>query len=84
MNQICLHILLIRLYRCMNIMMQICWAATVIKCDGKKVKQDKWNEDTLYSEKNIEYEDKTLTLIPYPYWGNRKHGEMLVWIKDYM
>ncbi|HHT89274.1 MAG TPA: glycoside hydrolase family 127 protein [Clostridiales bacterium] len=57
---------------------------TVIKCDGKKVKQDKWNEDTLYSEKNIEYEDKTLTLIPYPYWGNRKHGEMLVWIKEYM
>lgn len=56
----------------------------VIQCDGKKVKQENWDEEKLYSEQNIEYEDKTLTFIPYPYWGNRKKGEMLVWIKEYM
>jgi len=58
--------------------------ATVIKCIGKKARQDDWSEDMLYSDMDVKHEDKVLTLIPYPYWGNRKHGEMLVWIKEYI
>ncbi|TAH70838.1 MAG: glycoside hydrolase family 127 protein [Anaerolineaceae bacterium] len=54
----------------------------VIQCQGKKVRQDEWDESKLYSERKINYEDKTLTFIPYPFWGNRKTGEMVVWIKE--
>lgn len=54
----------------------------VVKCEGKKVTQEGWNADTLYSEQKIALEKKTLTFIPYPYWGNRKSGEMLVWVKE--
>ncbi|MDF2945152.1 MAG: hypothetical protein K0S01_4010 [Herbinix sp.] len=55
---------------------------SVIRCCGKKIKSDGWDKEALYTEMKPEFEDKELTLIPYPYWGNRKTGEMLVWIKE--
>lgn len=39
-------------------------------------------EETLYQNRKIELEDIKLTLVPYCYWGNRKNGEMLVWMKE--
>lgn len=55
---------------------------TVLRCKGRKVKQDGWEPDTLYAERSPELEEKVLTLVPYPYWGNRRTGEMLVWMKE--
>lgn len=54
----------------------------VIQCDGKKIIQDGWENGKLYSEQKPKFQEKKLTFIPYPYWGNRKTGEMLVWIKE--
>lgn len=56
----------------------------VIQCDGKKIVQDGWEAGKLYSDRKVKFEDKMLTFIPYPYWGNRRTGEMLVWIKEFM
>lgn len=56
----------------------------VIQCDGKKLVQDDWKDGKLYSELKPKFTDKKLTFIPYPYWGNRRTGEMLVWIKEFM
>ncbi len=57
---------------------------TVIRCKGRKVKPDGWEPDTLYAERSPQLEEKVLTLVPYPYWGNRRTGEMLVWMKELM
>jgi len=54
----------------------------VIQGIGKKLIQEGWETGKLYSEQKIKLEASILTLIPYPYWGNRKTGEMLVWIKE--
>ncbi|HHV12379.1 MAG TPA: glycoside hydrolase family 127 protein [Clostridiales bacterium] len=55
---------------------------SVIRCKGKKMKSEGWEAKELYTEKRPEFEEKLLTLVPYPYWGNRKTGEMLVWIRE--
>ena len=55
---------------------------TTIKTVGKKVTQKLWETDVLYGEQKTVLEEKELTFIPYPYWGNRKTGEMLVWVKE--
>lgn len=56
--------------------------SSVIRCKGKKIRSEGWEDEVLYTEKKPEYEDKEITFVPYPYWGNRKTGEMLVWIKE--
>ena len=55
---------------------------SVIRCKGKKIRSEGWDAEELYTERKPELEDKELTLVPYPYWGNRRTGEMLVWIKE--
>ena len=55
---------------------------TVIKAAGKRVVTRDWNQDELYAEHKPVYKDVDLTFVPYPYWGNRETGEMLVWVKD--
>ncbi len=55
---------------------------SVIQCKGKKIRSDGLETEPLYTEKRPKFEDKQITLVPYPYWGNRKTGEMLVWIKE--
>ncbi|MGN6711587.1 glycoside hydrolase family 127 protein [Anaerocolumna jejuensis] len=54
----------------------------VIQCEGRKMMQEDWEAEKLYSEQKPVFNKRVLTLIPYPYWGNRKTGEMLVWIKE--
>lgn len=56
---------------------------TVLKVMGRKISQAGWSSDELYKDKEVTWEQKELTAIPYCYWGNRKPGEMLVWIKEY-
>ncbi len=55
---------------------------TIIKTLGKKMVRHSWKSDELYKETEVQFEDKVLTFVPYAYWGNRKTGEMLVWIKE--
>lgn len=56
---------------------------TVLKFKGRKISQANWNSDELYKDTDVIWEEKELTAIPYCYWGNRKAGEMLVWMKEY-
>jgi DUF1680 family protein len=54
----------------------------VIRGSGRKIRSDGWDAGDLYTLRKPEFENKDITLVPYPYWGNRKTGEMLVWIKE--
>ena len=38
-------------------------------------------EDVLYSEGKLTRVPAELTFVPYAYWGNRKPGEMIVWVR---
>lgn len=55
---------------------------TIIRCQGKKLNSHGWEKESLYTDKRPEFDEKELTFVPYPYWGNRKTGEMLVWVKE--
>lgn len=55
---------------------------TVITLKGKSISNENWNSDELYGTEPPMYEDIKLKAIPYCYWGNRKPGEMIVWIKN--
>ncbi len=55
---------------------------SLIRCQGKKIKSNGWEDESLYTDKRPVFEEKELTFVPYPYWGNRKTGEMLVWVKE--
>ncbi len=54
----------------------------IIHLDGKKISEAGWEDDSLYQKKEVELKDVKLTAVPYCYWGNREHGEMLVWLKE--
>ena len=49
---------------------------------GKRISNTGWNEEDLYKEQETRLEDVTLKAVPYCNWGNRKTGEMAVWIKE--
>lgn len=55
---------------------------TVVTLKGKKIVNDNWDENELYGTKNPIYDDIRLKAVPYCYWGNRKPGEMIVWMKN--
>lgn len=55
--------------------------ATIITAKGKKISNENWDEDQLYGTQKSILKDVTLQAVPYCYWSNRKHGEMMVWIK---
>ena len=55
---------------------------SVIHLDGKKISTQGWDADCLYQEKPVTLDNVKLTLVPYCYWGNRKNGEMLVWMRE--
>ena len=38
--------------------------------------------DELYSSAPAKAAGKVLTFVPYPYWGNRGEGEMIVWVRE--
>ena len=53
-----------------------------VTAKGKRISNDGWNEEELYKEQETRLEDATLKAVPYCNWGNRKTGEMTVWIKE--
>lgn len=61
---------------------QLLGGCSVIRLKGEKISQSGWTDTDLYQEKTVELEPVELTAIPYCYWGNRKTGEMLVWLKE--
>lgn len=61
---------------------QLLGGCSVIHLDGKKISSRGWENGSLYQETPVILEDVKLTLVPYCYWGNRKTGEMLVWMKE--
>ena len=61
---------------------QLLGGCSVVHISGRKISGEGWNEHVLYQEKPVSLEDVKLTLVPYCYWGNRKAGEMLVWMKE--
>ncbi|RDU24057.1 glycoside hydrolase family 127 protein [Anaerosacchariphilus polymeriproducens] len=54
----------------------------VITCKGKKISKANWKEQELYASREVEFEDIELKAVPYYSWGNRKGGEMMVWMKE--
>lgn len=54
---------------------------TIINLKGKTISSENWDKDELYGEQRPIYENITLNALPYCYWGNRRHGEMIVWLK---
>lgn len=54
----------------------------VLKLKGKRLRENLWQEGTLYQECKPSYEDVELTAVPYCYWCNRTPGEMTVWLKE--
>ena len=57
---------------------------TIIRTAGKKVTTDGWQSNELYKESDLTMESIPLMFVPYPYWGNRRTGEMLVWVKEFI
>jgi len=51
---------------------------------GKRQKEANWTDDMLYASEEPEYEDVSITAVPYAYWNNRGEGEMAVWMKEWM
>ena len=49
---------------------------------GRKIAQEGWGDKTLYSDSAPVFVATEITAVPYCYWGNRKAGEMVVWIKE--
>jgi len=55
---------------------------TTISFSGRRIKEDGWEESCLYGEQERALEEVRLKAVPYHAWGNRKTGEMLVWMKE--
>lgn len=53
-----------------------------VKLKGKRISTKGWEDGSLYSEQETVLEDTELKAVPYCNWGNRKTGEMAVWIKE--
>ena len=53
----------------------------VVKAKGRRIAGTHEGE-SLYSGQKPKLEETSLTAVPYPYWGNRGKGEMLVWIRE--
>ncbi|HUM84500.1 MAG TPA: glycoside hydrolase family 127 protein, partial [Lachnospiraceae bacterium] len=53
-----------------------------LKFNGVSIDPSEWKEDELYRPGNVRLKERELTAVPYFRWGNRKAGEMTVWIKE--
>lgn len=49
---------------------------------GKKIRENAWENGELYGEHPLEFTDVILKAVPYAYWNNRGVGEMTVWVKE--
>lgn len=53
-----------------------------IRLKGKRISPRGWEETELYGEHRTQLERAEFKAVPYCNWGNRKTGEMAVWIKE--
>lgn len=53
-----------------------------VRLKGKKICEDQWEDNQLYGERKTGLFNIDLKAVPYSSWGNRKTGEMTVWIKE--
>ncbi len=51
----------------------------VLHASGRRVRSRKG--ESLYSAQKPAFDEASLTFVPYHSWGNRKPGEMAVWVK---
>lgn len=58
--------------------------AVPLRLGGKRLINKGWEDGSLYSGRTNSFEDVELVAVPYHCWGNRKAGEMTVWIKELM
>ena len=61
---------------------ELCGGSILLHFHGKRIVDTEWEEDELYAEHPIRWEETELTAVPYAYWNNRGMGEMSVWIKE--
>lgn len=55
--------------------------AVEITARGKRVVKKEWEKEGLYRLTPVELEETEVKFVPYCHWGNRKTGEMAVWVK---
>ena len=55
--------------------------AMEITARGKRVVKKDWEKESLYRLAPVELEETRMKFVPYCHWGNRKTGEMAVWVK---
>lgn len=55
---------------------------TTVTFTGKRLKDTLWEDGALYGDRENLFEEVTLRAVPYHAWGNRKPGEMQVWMKE--
>ncbi len=55
---------------------------TTVTFTGKRLKDTLWEDGALYGDRENQFEEVTLCAVPYHAWGNRKTGEMQVWMKE--
>ena len=53
-----------------------------IRLKGKRISPRSWEDMELYGEHRTQLEKTEFKAVPYCNWGNRKTGEMAVWIKE--
>lgn len=58
----------------------ICGGVNTVSFAGEQLVEEDWDADTLYSDRPPVYRPVQLKAVPYACWGNRKPGEMLVWM----
>ena len=61
---------------------QLLGGVMTVEAKGKRILEDHWTAEELYREQPPELKNVTLKAVPYCYWGNRKTGEMAVWIRQ--
>ena len=51
---------------------------------GQRITEENWREGELYKERELQVEAVQWKAVPYGNWCNRKPGEMMVWMKEYL
>ncbi|MBM7573485.1 glycoside hydrolase family 127 protein [Aquibacillus albus] len=54
---------------------------TTLTAEAKRIVDSSQSED-LYQSSDFDVEKVTIKAVPYSLWGNRKTGEMIVWVRE--
>ncbi len=56
----------------------------LLSIPAKRISATIEDGEALYGTSHMEIQDQTVTAVPYAFWGNRKPGEMRVWLDALM